>query len=108
MERVSANNSSLNLVLTSSNCVGFESNCSHLDLDISGCSLKRAELNDSILKGAIVNSDLTNLEMNRSDLSALKMSGNAMSGMETEDSSGDLFDNEMEEALNALEEGLDD
>lgn len=106
MERSTANNANLHLILFNCNVIGFEGNCSHLDLDISGCSLKRAELNDSILKGEIVNSDLTNLEMNRSDLSALKISENAMSGMETEDSTGfeDAFEKEINEALRELEE----
>ena len=70
-----------------------------------GC-LRRAELNDSIVSGKCVQCDLTGSEFNRADLSELEIVDCATYNMETEDSSGDLFDSTIEDALNELEEGI--
>ena len=109
MERCTAQNANLMLVLSNVNALGFDANCAKkIELDVTGSCLRRAELNDSTVSGKIVQSDLTCAELNRADLSELEIVDCATHNMETENSSGDLFDNELEEALNALEEGLDD
>ena len=76
------------------------------ELTSSGGCLRRAELCDSTVSGKCVRCDLTGSEFNRADLSELEILDCATHNMETEDSSGDMFDNELEEALNELEDGL--
>lgn len=106
MERATANNSELHLVLSNVNALGFEANCSKIELDVTGSCLRRAEFNDSTVSGKCVQCDLTGSEFNRADLSEFEILDCATHNMETEDSSGDMFDNELEEALNELEDGL--
>ena len=106
MERATANNAKLHLVFSNVNALGFEANCSKIELDVTGSCLRRAEFNDSTVSGKCVQCDLTGSEFNRADLSELEIVDCATHNMETEDSSGDMFDNELEEALNELEDGL--
>lgn len=106
MERSTANNANLHLILSQTNAAGFEANCAKIELDITGSSLRRSELNDSTVSGKCLQCDLTGSELNRSDLSELEIIDCATHNMETEDSSGDLFDSTIEDALNELEEGI--
>ena len=106
MERATANNSELHIILSSCNAAVFEANCAQIDLDFAGSCLRRAEFNDSTVSGKCVQCDLTGSEFNRADLSELEIVDCATHNMETENSSGDMFDNELEEALNELEDGL--
>ena len=106
MERSTANNAELHLVLARCNASGFEGNCSKIELDVQESCLRRSEFNDSTVTGKISRTDLTQSEFNRSNLTGLEIVDCATHNMETEDSSGDMFDNELEEALNELEDGL--
>ena len=74
LERSTANNANLHLVLSQTYAAGFEANCAKIELDVTGSSLRRSEFNDSIVQGKISNSDLTNAEFNRSDLTGLTLS----------------------------------
>ena len=106
MERVTANNADLHLIFSNVNALGFEANCARLELDVTGSSLRRSEFNDGKISGKIENTDLTNSEFQRCSNLA-KIVDCATNGMDTEDSYGDDFgDDELEEALNELEEGL--
>lgn len=104
LERASADNADLHLILSQSNAAGFSANCAKIELDVSGSSLHRAELCDSTVSGKIVQTDLTGAELNRSDLSELEIIDCATHNMETEDSSGDMFDDALEDVLNDFEE----
>ena len=104
MERSTANNANLHLILSQCNAAGFEANCAKIELDVAGSCLRRAEFNDSTVSGKCVQCDLTGSEFNRADLAELEIIDCAIHNMETENSSGDLFDNELEEALNELED----
>ena len=106
MERSTANNANLHLVLSNVNALGFEANCAKIELDITGSSLRRSEFNDSTVSGKVMQSDLTGAELNRADLAGLEIVDCAIHNMETEDSSGDLFDSTIEDALDELEEGI--
>lgn len=110
MERSTANNANLHLILSNVNALAFEANCAKIELDVTGSSFRRAEFNDGVISGKIENSDLTNSEFSRSDLEGLLISTCATCGMDTENSSGlaARIDKTLEEALNALEEGLED
>ena len=105
-ERMTANNADLQLIFSRVYAAEFEANCAKIELDVTGSSLRRSEFNDSTVSGKIVQSDLTGSEFNRADLAELEIIDCATHNMETEDSSGDMFDNELEEALNELEEGI--
>ena len=107
MERATASNSALHIILSRCNAAVFEAtNCAKIELDVTGSSLRRSEFNDSTVSGKIVQSDLTGAELNRADLAELEIVDCAIHNMETEDSSGDLFDSTIEDALNELEEGI--
>ncbi len=106
MERATANNANLHLILSNVNALGFEANCAKIELDVTGSSLRRSEFNDSTVSGKCVQCDLTGSEFNRADLSELEIVDCAIHNMETENSSGDLFDSTIEDALNELEEGI--
>ena len=109
MERSTANNANLHLVLSQCNAAGFEANCSKIEIDAAGCSFNRSEFNDSTISGKFMQCDLTCSEFNRADLTDLGIENCATHNMETEDSTGcDIFDQELEDALDELEEVLDD
>lgn len=111
MERCTAQNANLMMVLSNCNVIGFEGNfAKNIELDVTDSNLRRAEFNDGHIKGKIARTDLTNSEWNRSNLSELEIVDCATCGMETEDASGvdDCFDNALEAALNELEEGIED
>ena len=106
MERVSANNARLLLLCSNCNAIGFEGNCSQLEIDISGSNFSRAEFNDSTLQGKFKNNtNLTDAELNRSDLSLLHIAYDcATHGMEREDSTDDEIDSALDKAIRELEE----
>ena len=105
MERCTANNSILMLVLSNTDVSGFEANCANISLDVKGSSFRRAEFNDSTVSGQCVQTDLTGAELNRSDLAELELVDCATHNMEKEDSFCIGFDKVIEDALNELEEG---
>ena len=89
LERSTANHSNLKLELSNTNAIGFEANCSKLEIRANDSCLKRSEFNDGEICGEIRSSDLSDAEFNRSKLSDLYFAeGNAICGLETEDSEG--------------------
>ncbi|MBR2427226.1 MAG: pentapeptide repeat-containing protein [Lentisphaeria bacterium] len=109
MERCTAQNANLMLVLSNCNVI-FEGNYANIEFDVADSNLRRSEFNDGCIKGKITKTDLTNSEWNRSNLSELEIVDCATSGMETEDASGvdNCLDNALEDALNELEEDIED
>ena len=97
------------LRLIMKNCSAYRTEfngCQNLSFLAENCNFNRAEFNDSTVSGKFVQCDLTSSEFNRSDLAGLEIVDCAIHNMETEDSSGDMFDNMIEDALDELEEGL--
>ena len=106
MGQVSAENANMKLTFSNVNAGCLEANFAALELNIENSNVRNAEFNDGWVKGKVARSDLNGSEFNRADLAELEIIDCATHNMETENSSGDLFDSTIEDALNELEEGI--